>query len=105
VRDESAGCSIPRPPQTCGVDGCTNDTQITMAVCRVGTSGPIVGSLILPSEKDKGERHPPRFSRRVKGGFWADTTDFQFIRWISRCADCYVREQRPVNDDHERIAA
>jgi hypothetical protein len=62
-----------------------------MAVCRIGESGPIVGSLRLPTEKDKS---PASFSRRTKHGAWADTTDFHFVQWIARCCDCYVCEQR-----------
>lgn len=85
---EQAGPSLPSAPAKCGCFGCDGDAFIAMAVCRVGSGDAQVGMI------GRRAKEPPSFSRKVPGQGWLSTPDFHFVRWIARCTQCYVRENR-----------
>lgn len=87
--DEPTGPSVPMTPEKCDCFGCDNDKFIAMALCRVGSGDAQLG-MIIRRNKDA-----PQFSRRVgEGKGWANTPDFSFVRWVTRCTPCYIRENR-----------
>src|SRR5690348_2944945 len=86
-QQEPSGPYIPAPPAKCGCYQCDGEAFVTMALCRVGDSTPILGTL-------SGGKKTPSFSRKVKGKGWLETQNFQFVRWIARCVKCYMRENR-----------
>lgn len=99
VENEDKGQSIPRPPTLCGCHDCPNDAFLAMAVCRVDGGDAQIGALKLHAKE------APVFSRRVKGHGWLNTTNFSFVRWITRCQRCYMRETRLDRALEDAIAA
>lgn len=72
-RDREERTKIAAPPATCGVDGCEEPTAVAFAVAIVyGKVRAGTGSEFL-------EHGVPR-------------AGVQFERFVTRCADCYIRD-------------
>jgi hypothetical protein len=87
ARTSKGGHEAPPVPDDCSVIGCKNEAVICMAVCEVEGSGRRVG----PGSDFMGA------GRIMHSGV-------TFVRWISRCAQCYDRDlQRSKTGVYSKI--
>jgi hypothetical protein len=80
------GNTIPPPPKVCSVTGCDNDTAVNSVVLR-----------------EAGKTFIPQSALRFMNGSKLQP-GYEFVRHITRCAECFHREQGPGWRD-EMIAA
>lgn len=76
--DEAAG-RIPKPPTKCGVYGCNHDTDVLFMVVDDHGRQRCGAASDFATEGEKSH------ALTMRG-------DYEFVRWIARCATCYQRD-------------
>jgi len=70
---------VPKPPKQCGVYGCSHETQVVFMVVDE------YGRTRCGSPRDYANENEHTHALTMRG-------DYEFVRWIVRCADCYQRD-------------
>lgn len=79
---------VPKPPKQCGVYGCGRETEIVFMVIEE------YGRTRCGSPHDFANENERNHALTMRG-------DYEFVRWITRCANCYQHDIELAHKDRD----